>query len=95
MTPERREDTGHLQLLVCIACLEQLQEFIGFNVLFVGDAFQHVKIKIIHFLFLFLRAVKSHSAFPETLWSSISPPSIIYLWGKYLKTAAQSDTSST
>lgn len=50
---------SHLLLLVCIAYLEQFQEFISFNVSFVGDAFQHVKIKIIHFLFLLLWAVKS------------------------------------
>lgn len=95
VSPKCREDTGHLLLLVCIAYLEQFQEFISFNVSFVGDAFQHVKIKIIHFLFLFLRAVKSCSASPGPLWSSISPKSIIYSWGEYLKTAVRSKTSST
>lgn len=95
VSPKCGEDTSHRLLLVCIAYLEQFQEFVSFNVSFVGDAFQHVKIKIIHFLFLLLWAVKSHSVFPEPLWSSISPQSIIYSWGECLKTAVQTESSST
>jgi len=90
VSPKGREDAGHLLLLVCIACLGQFQEFISFNVSFVGDAFQHVKIKIIHFLYLFLRALKSCSSSPGLLQSSINPQSIIYSRGEYLKTVSKS-----
>lgn len=95
VSPKCREDTGHLVLLGCIAYVEQFQEFISFNVSFVGDSFQCIKIKIIPILFIFLRPVKSHSAFPEPLWSSISLLSIIYSWGEYLKTAVRSESSGT
>lgn len=61
-------------------CLHSLSRTVprihSFKVSFVGDAFQHVK--IINFLFLFLRAVKSCSASPGPLWSSISSQLFIH-----------------
>lgn len=94
VSPKCREDAGHLLLLVCLAHVDQCQEFIRFNVSFVVDAFQHGKIKIIPFLDFFLGSVES-SASLELLWFSISPQSIIYWWGEDLKTAAPSESSGT
>lgn len=72
-----REDSGLLLFLVCIAYLEEFQKSVSFNISFVDDAFWHVKVKIICYLFLFLRSVVSPAS-PELLWSSISPQAIIY-----------------
>lgn len=94
VSPKCREDTGHLLLLVCLARVDQCQEFIRFNVSFVVDALQHGKIKVIPFWDFFLGSVES-SASPELLWFSISPQSIIYWWGEDLKTAAPSESSGT